>query len=100
MLRPSGCTFLFRWLRVRTSRVDSALRAACAGSSRLPPPLRERLVRVATCLLFFLPQLDELAALPAPPAFGCPLAHHVFVLAGFQHLTGNLSPQDDVVAQA
>src|SRR5262249_32495018 len=53
-----------------------------------------------TGLLFFLPELEELAVLPAPPGFRRPLAHHVLVLARLDHLTGDLGTKDHVVAQA
>src|SRR5262245_15511685 len=68
--------------------------------SRFPPPLRERLVRITAGLLLFLPELEELAVLPAPPGLLRPLAHHVFVLTRLQHLTGDLRPDDHVVAHA
>src|SRR5438874_2465853 len=44
-----------------------------------PPALLECLVRVTAGFLFFLPQLEELAILPAPPIFRRPFAYDVFV---------------------
>src|SRR5690242_16495746 len=70
-----------------------------AGSG-FPPPVPEGLVRVAPRLLLFLPELEELALLPAPPGLRGPLAHHVLVLARLQHLAGDLGPEDHVVAHA
>src|SRR5262245_33333281 len=67
--------------------------------SRLPAPLLERLARVAARPLLFLPELHELAVLPAPPALR-PLADDVLVLAGLQHLAGDLRPEAHVMAPA
>src|SRR5262249_11045771 len=42
----------------------------------------------------------ELALLPPPFVFRRPPAHHVLVLAGLDHLAGDLGTRDRVVAQA
>src|SRR5262245_32552655 len=57
-------------------------------------------MRVTARLRFFLPQFEKLAALPAPPGFHRPLAHHVFVLARPDHLTSDLGTKNQVVAHA
>src|SRR5262249_29676431 len=45
-------------------------------------------------------ELEELTALPAALGFRRPLAHHVFVLASLDHLTGDFGTEDHVVALA
>src|SRR5438876_11584476 len=74
--------------------------AIVIGGSWLPATLLERLVRVTTSLLLLLPQLEELAVLPAALGFRRPFAHHVFILACLDHFTGDLGTEDHVVALA
>src|SRR5579871_639615 len=68
--------------------------------SRLPSPVPECLPWVTTGLLLLLPQLEELTFLPAPLVFRRPLAHHVLVLARLDHLTGDLSTENLIMALA
>src|SRR5579875_2962117 len=68
--------------------------------SWLPATLLERLAGVTPGLLLLLPQLEELALLPAPLVFRRPLAHNVFVFACLDHLTGNFGTEDRVMALA
>src|SRR5262245_14954780 len=63
--------------------------AALGRRSGFPATVLERLVRITPGLDLFLPELEELALLPAPPRFRRPFAHHVLVLARLDHLTGD-----------
>src|SRR5262245_20094966 len=66
----------------------------------LPAPVLERLSGVTTGLFLLLPQLEEIALLPAPLVFRRPFTHHALVLPRLDHLTGDLGTEDSVMALA
>src|SRR5579872_7355542 len=83
-------------------RLSAAATPRRTGSWRswLPPPLLERLVRVTTGFLLLLPQLEELALLPAAFVFRRPFAHHVLVLARLNFFTDESATENRIMALA
>src|SRR5262249_8303821 len=68
--------------------------------SWFPPAVLQRPVPITARLRLLLPELEELAILPSPPDFRCPLAHHILILTRLQHLAGDLCAENHVEAQA
>src|SRR5437667_81335 len=95
-LYPAATFWTSRHASSPRSRPPNPSRRSEATSclSWLPATLLECLVRVTPGFRFVLPELEELTVLPAPPGFRRPLAHHVFVLARFDHFTGNGRTED------